>query len=205
MEVVLIGKGLLEITTIITKITGSVKSISNLIDSVSNKNQNMCSEFCEFIDIHDIRNKLDTYSLLINEFPGTKSQSVKNSLISVKNVIIEIETQLRSIKYKIDYNKSIWILSKIRSYSISQDLKLLEKLVKKLDSRIESLKTVTEISKLWNNRLFISNPLEYTAYNSKYPLNKININANGTLDNKKLDLSIDDSVIDLTSYIIINE
>lgn len=159
MAAVLIGKGLLEIAPVLTIITASVKSICNLIDSISTKpgtkTKYTDSDISELVENLDIRSKLDTYRLLLSEFPGTRSQSVKNSLISVKNAIVEIESKLKDIKKKLDYNKKLWILSGVRSYSITKDMKLLEKLVNKLDKRIESLKTVTEIAKLWNEQIFI--------------------------------------------------
>ena len=211
MTAVIIGKGLLEIAPVANVITGSVKSICGLIDSMSSrpglKTNYTDFEAYEFIDALDIRNKLDTYSLLINEFPGTRSQSVKSSLIGVQNVIIEIESQLKNIKTKIDYNKQLWVFSSMRSYSVTKDLKVLEKLINKLDSRIESLKTVTEISKLWNSRLFVpleNKPLAINYVNSYYPNSETNENkcilssdANGSLSDSK--------IYDLTSYIIINK
>lgn len=154
----LIGKGLLEIAPIVSVITGSVKSIYGLLDSIKSKTikkeNNKDSDIYELVDKLDLRDKLNTYSLLISEFPGTKSQSIKHSLISLRNIIIDIEIQLKNIKGKIDYNKSLWIFTNIRSYSFSKDLKDLEVLIGKLDSRIDSLKTVMEISRLWNGNLF---------------------------------------------------
>lgn len=158
MEAIIIGKELLEIVPIATAISGSVKSIYSLIDTMTSKsntiNTSTYNDIVELLDALDIRTKLDTYSQLVCEFPGTNSQSVKSSLWAVKNVIFEIESKIKSIKYKVDYNKSLWLFPSFRSHSFSKDLKDLEKLVSKLDNRIESLKTVTEISKLWNSQLF---------------------------------------------------
>lgn len=198
MTAIFIGKGLLEIAPVLGIITGSVKSICSLIDSMSyvsnGKNNYDDSEVYEFIDSLDIRDKLDTYSLLINEFPGTRSLSVKNSLIGVKNVIVEIEKHLMNIKKKSDYNKRLWILSSMRSYSMSKDLRFLERLIKKLDSRIEALKTVTEISRLWNSRLFVpididvddKKPLPLTYYSNYCPNFE---NDNTTINHQSLDAS----------------
>lgn len=210
MAAVIIGKGLLEMVPVISVITTSIRSIGGLIDSISTrssiKTNYTDSEISDVIDALDIKNKLETYSLLINEFPGTKSQSVRNSLVSVKNVIIEIESQLKTIKNKIDYNKRLWILATIRSYSVSKDLKFLEKLVKKLDSRIESLKTVTEISKLWNSRLFVS--VENKQLSTTYDKRHVNPENDHVNNNKIPEGNIknnDSKILDLTSYIIIDK
>jgi len=208
MEAVIIGKGLIEISSVVSVITGSVKSIFGLIDSISGKSSTKKNytnnEVWEFIDGLDIRNKLDTYSLLINEFPGTRSQSVRNSLIGVQNVIVDIESQLKNIKDKIDYNKKLWVLSSMRSHSFTRDLKALEKLVNKLDNRIESLKTVTEISKLWNSRLFVpqeTKPLNIT-FMSTYSGNNGDAITSEQSDKNSLEES---RMIDMTSYVIINK
>lgn len=149
-------EALIEIAPIATMITHSVKSIYGLIDTMTLKstNNDKYNDITEMIDILDIRNKLNTYSLLIYEFPGTNTESIKNSLLAVKNIITELEIRIKSIKNKIDYNKSLWIFISLRSYSFNKDFKDLEKLVNKLDDRINSLKTVIEISKLWNSSLF---------------------------------------------------
>lgn len=210
MEAIFIGKGLIEIAPIVSVITGSVKSIFGLINSISSKSNTKnhhysYREVCEFIDNSDIVNKLEIYSLLINEFPGTRSQSVKCTLINVKDVIVEIESQLKIIKKKIDYNRSLWIFPSMRSYSVSQDLKTLEGLIKKLDGRIKSLKTVTEISKLWNSHLFIANEsknLDITYHNTYYPLNYESAAKNNT----PTDIPLNDlKVTDLTSYVMIKK
>ena len=109
------------------------------------------------LDDLDIKNKLAIYSLLLAEFPGTKSVCLKKTLISVKNTIIDIEIELDSINKKIRYNQSLLVMSKIRSYSIDTELTKIQSLVDKLDKRIISLKTITEISKLWNNEIFDPN------------------------------------------------
>jgi hypothetical protein len=158
MEAILIGKELLEFASIATIVTESVKSIYNLIDTIKTKSHTKNSSAYTDMSYHfeklDIRTKLDTYGSLLCEFPGTNSQAVRNSLISVKNVISEIESKIKGIKNKIDYNKSLWIFVNLRSYSFAQDFKDLEQLVDKLDKRIHSLKNVIEISKLWNSGLF---------------------------------------------------
>lgn len=159
MAVVLIGKGILELAPLVTTVTGSVKSIYNLIDSISKHNHSnkySDTDINELIENLDIRNKLHIYSLLIVECPETKCESIKNSLISVKDIIVDIESLLKIINEKLYYNKNLWIFKSFRSYSISKDMKSLEKYVNKLDSRIESLKIVTEISKLWNSKIFIT-------------------------------------------------
>jgi len=149
-------EALIEIAPIATMITQSVKSIYGLIDSMTNTNidNDKYSDITEMIDMLDIRNKLNTYSLLICEFPGANSESIKSSLLAVKNIILELETKIKSIKNKVDYNKSLWIFISFRSYKFTKDYKDLGKLVTKLDDRINSLKTVIEISKLWNSNLF---------------------------------------------------
>ena len=205
MEAIIIGKGLWEMAPVVGVITGSVKSICSLIDSMSSKVGSKASytdtEVYELIDSLDIRNKLDVYSLLVNEFPGTRSQSVKSSLISLQDVIVDIELQLKNIKNKIDYNKRLWLLSSMRSYSFSKDLKILEKLVAKLDSRIESLKTVTEISKLWNSRLFVSSETTPLSLNYKSYRNNENTHLNGAIAAHG---QLTDSTI-IASYVVIKK
>jgi hypothetical protein len=167
MEVILIGKQLLGIAPVVNVISGSAKSIYGLLDSISKSaiGSNYTDvDVNDFIDTLDISNKLEIYSLLIMEFPGTNSQAITNSLVGVKNIIVDIELQLKEIKRKIDYNKKLWMLKGWRSYNITKDLKSLEKLIKKLDGRIQSLRIVTEISKLWNNSF-------NDIYNGKYLTN----------------------------------
>jgi len=133
------------IIEVVGVITGSAKSAYDLLNTINNK---LDSDILSIIDSFDIQNKLDVYRLLILEFPDTSSDAIKNCLVGVKDVIVEIESKLKEIKEKVEAEKSWW-LSKIKSYFLLKDIRNLERLIKKLDSRIESLKTISQISRLF--------------------------------------------------------
>ena len=161
MQVVLVGgKSLLEIAPIVHTVTSSVKSIFGIMDSISTSKtpgigkKTVYSDIDDFLDEVDLRTKLDTYSLLILEIPCTRSKAITNCLINVRNVIKEIEKQMVNIKKKTMYNKSLWLLKSMRAYSINTEFKILQRYIEKLDSRIDRLKTVTEMSKLYNGKVF---------------------------------------------------
>lgn len=176
MATFFVGKMLLEIAPITTVITCSITTICALIDSLTKKsgNNTIDPDISEFIESLDIKTKINTYGLLIKEFPRTNSKVVKNSLFNVKNAILEIENHLRNIKKKTDYNNSLWIFQRLRSHSFNKDLKILENLVNKLTGRIEDLKNVTQITKLWNDKLFLSGFNSFSEFDDNEEFEIIN-------------------------------
>jgi hypothetical protein len=160
----LVGKGLFDIVptvTIITKSTQSIYSLLKSINPVANgANKYKQCDFLKFIDNSDIICKLSIYTKILNEFPGTCSKAIKKSLIYVKDIIINIESEIFNIKTKIDYNKSIWFFGNVRSYNINDEINNIQSLFDKLDKRISLLQTTIEISKLWNNDVFKENNLD---------------------------------------------
>lgn len=157
MATLLIGGGILEFVQIGSIITGSVKSIYGIIDSLTFADSTDIYQgvhITMFINSLDIRNKLNIYSSLIKEFPGTKSESIRKALISVKDIIIDIEKKLRKIKEKVNYNNKLWFLKGFRAYDVFQDLDQLKLLVNNLEERIKLLERVTNISKLCDSNVF---------------------------------------------------
>lgn len=151
MQTIIIGKGLLEMAPIITTISNSVKSIFSLAHEIPKAEPSMSTDMAEFIDSSDIIAKLGAFALLISEIPAIKSHSIANALIDVKNSIVEIEDKLREIKKKMEYNNNLWILKGLRSHQLCKEIICFDRLIKKLDSRIHTMKTIIQISQYYSD------------------------------------------------------
>lgn len=144
--------GVLSLGTISTLIN-SVSTLSINIYSLSNSIKLSKNTFhADIIDLL-IRSDLDyTIKLLesiITEIPHyyNSSMSILIALKNVQEIIIQIESILKQIHDKTNYNKNIMILKNFRSYTFSDELKNLEILIQILEKRRNNLFKTLEVFK----------------------------------------------------------
>ena len=91
-----------------------------------------------FIREYDVIYKIKTIAQFI-ETIEIKSDLINSQVISIHDCISDIVKQLKIIEDRINYNKSIWMLSIVRAYGFDNRINELEILMKILNERFNLL------------------------------------------------------------------
>ena len=119
---------------LLTNITTSIYNINNYIKDT---NQNAIV-VADFIREYDIQHKIKTITEFIDSIQHP-NHNVLEEIESIKICINDITKQLKIIEQRLEYNKSIWLLSSIRSYGFENRIKELKILMKVLNDRFNML------------------------------------------------------------------
>ena len=122
-------------TILLSNVTTSIYNINAYI--LTNKNHSS-QKMATFIREYDIVHKIRTIAQFIESI-HINSDMVKTQIESIHSCIDEITKQLKIIEERLAYNKSIWIMSTIRSYGFDNRIKELEILMKVLNERFNLL------------------------------------------------------------------
>jgi len=120
---------------LLSSITSSVYNINTYI--LTNKNKSSL-KMATFIREYDVIYKIKTIAQFI-ETIEIKSDLINSQVISIHDCISDIVKQLKIIEDRINYNKSIWMLSIVRAYGFDNRINELEILMKILNERFNLL------------------------------------------------------------------
>lgn len=141
----------------------SLGTISTLINSISSLSMNIYSlsgsiklskntyhvEIINLLIRTDLETTIKLLDSIITEIPHfyNSSMSILISLKNVQEIIIQIESILKQIHDKMNYNNNIYLLKNLRSYSFCDQLKNLEILIEVLEKRKDNLFKTLEVFK----------------------------------------------------------
>lgn len=173
--------GLTTIISTLSLINKTSQSIYDLIKSLNDKQDNNINKILIELDLENTIKVIN--EILINlESVNISSKNILSNIQNIKDIILKIENELLLLHNMVDYNNSIWILKKYRSYdcqNILDNLKLYKSI---LDNRKKLLTEVLQI----NN--FINNNINNNIKNN----NKDNLNLNNN------EINITDNYFNLT-------
>ncbi len=122
-------------TILLSNVTSSIYNINAYI--ITNKNQSSL-KMATFVREYDIIHKIRTIAQFIESI-HINSNMVQQQIESIHQCIDEITKQLKIIEERLIYNKSIWIMTTVRSYGFDNRIKELEILMKVLSERFNLL------------------------------------------------------------------
>jgi len=128
----------------LTNITTSIYNINSYVLKDTNHNANVVSDF---IREFDILHKIKTITEFIDSIQHP-NHNVLEEIESIKICINDITKQLKIIEQRLEYNKSIWLLSSIRSYGFENRIKELKILMKVLNDRFNMLVLIYKTNNL---------------------------------------------------------
>jgi hypothetical protein len=136
----IIGHNLMDIPTALSIISGSVKSIYAILDSIAKSNSSHLYDLNQFLAKSDLRMYLSVYTSLIKELGETRIETVTTCVHGIQDTIRAIELEMMIVeKYK-KYNDSLFIFRDWRSYAFHVNIERLKNLVEVLDKRVNTLK-----------------------------------------------------------------
>lgn len=134
------------ISPIINSITTISSSIFNLIGHIKITKNTHDTDIAKILNKTDIEATillLQTIILDISALPHEKyfdnNKFIVIALTNVKEIITQIETELNTIKEKINYNAALYLMSNFRSYDLLPNLDTIENNISVLDRRCEYL------------------------------------------------------------------
>ena len=152
METILLARKIINYAPMAQSATNSIVFVP-LMNLMKYKSVSYENEYAQLIADTDLINKIEIYSCLLNELPETDSTAIRMAQINIKNSMVEIESILKKISYKLAYNKNLLLFSSFRSYSTDTDLQLLKKNINILDQRISLLKTLFDVTNSCNSKI----------------------------------------------------
>lgn len=141
METVIGTIGVVTVGTIVSSITTISSSIYSLVSNIKVSRYLHNDDIIKIITSTDVEATIELLQAVMLEIPEEhmNSPSILISLKNVHNVIEEIENELKDLHSKLEYNKSLYILSNWRSHNFKDNLDKIELLVSILDRRKDNL------------------------------------------------------------------
>lgn len=169
--------GLTTIISTLSLINKTSQSIYDLIKSLNDKQDNNINKILIELDLENTIKVIN--EILINlESVNISSKNILSNIQNIKDIILKIENELLLLHNMVDYNNSIWILKKYRSYdcqNILDNLKLYKSI---LDNRKKLLTEVLQINNFINNNINNNNIKNNNKDNLNLNNNEINITDN---------------------------
>jgi hypothetical protein len=119
----------------LTTVSSSVFGLLSYIQLTKNANTD---ELCLFLERSDAEATIKLLHSVIGELTVLNPPLVL-VIETINDIISKIETALVEIRQKIDYNNSLYVLSNMRSYDCTANLKNLQTLVAILEKRRQTL------------------------------------------------------------------
>ena len=141
----IIGHNILDIPTAINIISGSMRTIYGILDSVTKSNSTHLNELNSYLRRSDLRASLNVYTSLLHELGETNFETIAICIHDVQDAIKAIEMEMLMIGKNKKYNDSLYIAKSWRSYSFQQNIERLEQHVSVLEKRINNLKLCGEL------------------------------------------------------------
>jgi len=144
----------------LTNITASIYNINSYILKDTNHNASVVSDF---IREYDILHKVKTITEFIDSIQSP-CQNIITEIESIKICINDINKQLKIIEQRLNYNKSIWLLTSVRSYGFENRIKELKILMKVLNDRFNMLLLIYKTNNQNNNKADVNPCMELFEY-----------------------------------------
>lgn len=143
---VITSVGINLVATCISSLTSSANGIYTLVNNMSSSVS--IPDITQFLNETDIVEKIKTLECLLNEIDNTKNptKTLISSINSLGECVKEVEIKLKQVKSRMEYNKSLWLFSSLRSYGFSDIVKSLKILNNTLDQRQKNLFEILKIN-----------------------------------------------------------
>ena len=141
----------------INTVSTSVFGLLGYIQLTKNANTD---ELCIFLERSDVEATIKLLRSVIGELKDF-SPSLVLAIENINDIMGKIEAELVEIRQKIEYNNSLYVLTNMRSYDCSSNLKNIQTRVAILDKRWKNLFRVIELfSKSLAEPLSLAEPPE---------------------------------------------
>lgn len=129
--------GISALVSSITSITHTSENIYNLVNRFSFSKSKEKNKIYNNLKELDLETTIKILNLELNEINKEKvtSKSIILCIESIQKVILDIEKELLNIDKMTNYNESLLVLQKFRSYDCSQSIKILKSYKTILDNR----------------------------------------------------------------------
>ena len=171
MEAVIGTIGVVTMGSIVGSITTVSSSIYSLVTNIKLNKHIHNEDIIKILTKTDVVTTIKLLQAVMYEIPENhiNSISVVISLKNVHEIIEQIENELKDLHTKLEYNRSLYLMSNWRSYDFKDNLEKIEELICILDRRKDNLFKILETFK----NLEIKNTEENKIKVKKY-LNSFN-------------------------------
>lgn len=167
MEAVIGTIGVVTMGSIVGSITTVSSSIYTLVTNIKVNKHIHNEDIIRVLTKTDVVTTIKLLQAVMSEIPENhiNSISVVISLKNVHEIIEQIENELKDLNLKLEYNRTLYIMSNWRSYDFKDNLGRIEDLIAILDRRKDNLFKVLEtfknleIKNTEENRLKVKNYL----------------------------------------------
>jgi len=146
------------ITTVINSVSTLSMNIYSLSGSIKMGKNTYHGDIINLLIRTDLESTIKLLESIITEIPHfyNSSMSILISLKNVQEIIIQIESILKDIHNKTNYNERILLLKNLRSYTFADELKNLEILIQVLEKRRDNLFKTLEVFKHCERKVPVS-------------------------------------------------
>lgn len=124
----------------ISAITSTISHVYDVLTKLSSLETN--EGVIKQIEELDIKFLIQVFELFVNELKNL-SESQKLCLDEIHSIILSIKDELNKINERIEYNKSLYVLVKFRSYRFQNCIKRLTSHIKVFEKRCKMLFDIT--------------------------------------------------------------
>jgi hypothetical protein len=141
---------------LISAITSTTNSVYTLANNVTKSSSKSIDQIKLLIMKRDLTHKMNLIKTQLNEIKITdkSSETLLLSIEGLNEALIDIDEELKTIHYRINYNKSIVFAKFARSYKFDNCFIRLESKINVMESRYECLNKIllitTKLSKKTN-------------------------------------------------------
>jgi hypothetical protein len=128
--------GLPAIVNSIATLSGNVFTLLGYIRISKNHHT---IELVNLLEKSDIEASIELVQKIITDFDGASKSSVVFAVDKIREIIGEIETELKDIHSKITYNSSLYLLQNMRSFDCGINLLKMETKIAIFDKRMTNL------------------------------------------------------------------
>lgn len=146
---------------LISAITSTTNSVYTLANNVTKSSSKSADQIKKLIIKKDLTHMMDLIKTQLEEIKiSSKSpQTLLKSIEGLHDALSEIDEELKTINYRIEYNKSIMIGKFMRAYKFDNCFTRLDSKIEIMESRYDKLnKILTIITKLHKKESKDENP-----------------------------------------------
>lgn len=133
---------------IVSGVSSSAKNIAGLMGIIKEKGYN--SEMLKTLESTDIEATINVINLFITELDDINDNTPSSLMQCLKNIhesIQHIEGELKKIKERLEYNKTIKYFTYVRTYGFKNSMKRIQKHKLVLEERWNLLRQTLELKK----------------------------------------------------------
>lgn len=146
---------------LITAITSTTNSVYTLANNVTKSSSKSADQIKELILKKDLTHTMDLIKTQLFEIKVSEKspQTLLKSIKGLHEAISEIEEELKTINYRIEYNKSIMFGKFMRSFKFDNSYLRLNSKIEIMESRYDKInKILSIVTKLQKKEIKEENP-----------------------------------------------